>query len=447
MQRFFFSGAAEAELDKQGRVMSRPRSSSTRARRGRSSSPASRPPRDLGSRRLARATQRGRRECGGCCRTSCSQTRLITSPFSRTRCASCSPCSPGRPSSTPPSAPAATRAARRRPAGRGQAASRSTATRRSRPYFERFRRQRGRAGALPARRFASSSTSSPTTASRRTRSCSTSASRACSSTGRSAASRTRPTRRSTCAWTRPPSSRRRPRQRGARARARDDLPPLRRGALRAADRAGDRRRRRRKQPFERTGDLVDTIKPAIPTPARFGDGHPAKRVFQALRIAVNDELGALEAALPAALEMLRPGGRLAVISFHSLEDRIVKRFLRDAERGCTCPPDFPVCVCGNEPVLRALTRKAVRPSAARLAATRAPPRRGCGPREGRDGRARRQRVRSRPARGRAHARSRRLRATRQVAPRAARRRRRRLDRGRRRPARRRRRRSTSPCSS
>ena len=122
-------------------------------------------------------------------------------------------------------------------------------------------------------------------------------------------------------------------------------------------------RRRRDQPFERTGELVETIKAAIPAPARFGDGHPARRVFQALRIAVNDELGSLEAALPAALEMLRPGGRLAVISFHSLEDRIVKRYLRSQERGCTCPPDFPVCVCGHEPVLRALSRRPIRPSA------------------------------------------------------------------------------------
>jgi 16S rRNA (cytosine1402-N4)-methyltransferase len=127
-------------------------------------------------------------------------------------------------------------------------------------------------------------------------------------------------------------------------------------------------RRRRETPFERTGELVDTIKAAIPAPARFGDGHPAKRVFQALRIAVNDELASLELALPAALEMLRPGGRLAVISFHSLEDRIVKQFLRDRERGCTCPPDFPVCVCGHEPELRAIQRRPIRPSEAEIAA-------------------------------------------------------------------------------
>jgi 16S rRNA (cytosine1402-N4)-methyltransferase len=126
-------------------------------------------------------------------------------------------------------------------------------------------------------------------------------------------------------------------------------------------------KRRRAQPFERTGELVETIKQAIPAPARFGEGHPAKRVFQALRIEVNDELGSLERALPSALEMLRLGGRLAVISFHSLEDRIVKRFLRAEEHGCSCPPDFPLCVCGAQPTLRAIPRRAIRPSAAEVA--------------------------------------------------------------------------------
>ena len=127
-------------------------------------------------------------------------------------------------------------------------------------------------------------------------------------------------------------------------------------------------RRRGERPFERTTDLADTIKHAIPTPARFGDGHPARRVFQALRIAVNDELGALEAALPAAVRMLRPGGRIAVISFHSLEDRIVKRYFREQARGCICPPEFPICTCGNEPVLRELTRKPLRPSSSEVEA-------------------------------------------------------------------------------
>src|SRR3990172_6539352 len=122
-------------------------------------------------------------------------------------------------------------------------------------------------------------------------------------------------------------------------------------------------RRREESPIERTGQLVDVVRAAIPAPARFGEGHPARRVFQALRIEVNHELESLEAGLPAAFEMLRPGGRLAVLSFHSLEDRIVKRFLRARARGCTCPPEFPVCVCGREPEARLLTTKPVRPSA------------------------------------------------------------------------------------
>ncbi len=121
-------------------------------------------------------------------------------------------------------------------------------------------------------------------------------------------------------------------------------------------------RQRAETPIERTGKLVDIVRASIPTPARFGEGHPAKRVFQALRIEVNHELESLEAGLPAAFEMLRPGGRLAVISFHSLEDRIVKHFLRDLERGCTCPPELPICVCGHEPELRILTPRPIRPS-------------------------------------------------------------------------------------
>jgi 16S rRNA (cytosine1402-N4)-methyltransferase len=127
-------------------------------------------------------------------------------------------------------------------------------------------------------------------------------------------------------------------------------------------------RRRAEQPFERTADLVEVVRGAIPAPRRFGDGHPAKRVFQALRIVVNQELESLEQALPTALRLLSPGGRLAVISFHSLEDRIVKRFFAAQARGCTCPPDLPVCVCGKEPTLRLVTRKAVRPAPAETAA-------------------------------------------------------------------------------
>jgi 16S rRNA (cytosine1402-N4)-methyltransferase len=127
-------------------------------------------------------------------------------------------------------------------------------------------------------------------------------------------------------------------------------------------------RRRRRAPLETTFDLVDTIKSAVPAATQFGRGHPAKRVFQAIRIAVNDELGALDRGLPLAWELLRPGGRFAAISFHSLEDRRVKRFLADRARGCVCPPDFPVCVCGRTPEAELLTSRAVAPTPGEVAA-------------------------------------------------------------------------------
>jgi 16S rRNA (cytosine1402-N4)-methyltransferase len=126
-------------------------------------------------------------------------------------------------------------------------------------------------------------------------------------------------------------------------------------------------RRRSRQPIDTTLELVDVINSAIPTPARFAGSHPAKRVFQALRIAVNDELGQLDRALPLAWETLREGGVLAAISFHSLEDRRVKRFMVARARGCICPPDLPVCACGREPEATLLTRRAIMPSAEEIA--------------------------------------------------------------------------------
>ncbi len=125
--------------------------------------------------------------------------------------------------------------------------------------------------------------------------------------------------------------------------------------------------RRDRAPLRSTLELVETISAAIPIPARFGGGHPAKRTFQALRIAVNDELGQLERALPAAWGLLRDGGVLAAICFHSLEDRRVKRFLGGLARGCTCPPGLPVCVCGRSAEAALLTRRAISASASELA--------------------------------------------------------------------------------
>jgi 16S rRNA (cytosine1402-N4)-methyltransferase len=119
---------------------------------------------------------------------------------------------------------------------------------------------------------------------------------------------------------------------------------------------------REREEIASTQQLVETIKSAIPTPAQFAGGHPARRTFQALRIVVNDELSQLDEALPVAWELLRPAGRLAAISFHSLEDRRVKRFLAERARGCVCPPDIPICVCGHEPEAELLTRRAVAPT-------------------------------------------------------------------------------------
>ncbi len=125
-------------------------------------------------------------------------------------------------------------------------------------------------------------------------------------------------------------------------------------------------RERDRRPIETTTELVDVICGAIPAPARFGGGHPAKRVFQALRIAVNDELAEIDEALPLAWERLQENGRFAGISFHSLEDRRVKRFLAGLARECVCPPGLPVCRCGHVAEARLLTRGAVRPTPAEI---------------------------------------------------------------------------------
>ncbi|MCI8336713.1 MAG: 16S rRNA (cytosine(1402)-N(4))-methyltransferase RsmH [Peptococcaceae bacterium] len=125
---------------------------------------------------------------------------------------------------------------------------------------------------------------------------------------------------------------------------------------------------RENESIETTGQLVAIIKKAVPAGARQEDQHPAKRCFQALRIAVNDELGVLERVLPAAVACLNPGGRLCVISFHSLEDRIVKNIMKELAKGCTCPPQLPVCVCGKKPQIKIISRKPILPGAAEIAA-------------------------------------------------------------------------------
>ena len=120
--------------------------------------------------------------------------------------------------------------------------------------------------------------------------------------------------------------------------------------------------RRRTAPIKTIGELVDIIKAAIPKKARLEGGHPAKRVFQAVRIEVNGELRILEQAVRDFVSCLKPGGRLAVITFHSLEDRIVKKTFAELAKGCICPKDFPVCVCGRKPSVRIISRKPVLPS-------------------------------------------------------------------------------------
>ena len=118
-------------------------------------------------------------------------------------------------------------------------------------------------------------------------------------------------------------------------------------------------RRRSERPIETTLELADLIRSAMPPAALREKQHPAKRTFQAIRIAVNDELGAVSRMMEAAIPLLAPGGRLAVITFHSLEDRIVKSAMQQAAKGCICPPEFPVCVCGKKPQIRIVTRKPI----------------------------------------------------------------------------------------
>jgi 16S rRNA (cytosine1402-N4)-methyltransferase len=127
-------------------------------------------------------------------------------------------------------------------------------------------------------------------------------------------------------------------------------------------------RERRRHELETTNELVEVIAAAVPAPARFAGGHPAKRVFQAIRIAVNDELDQLDGGLPLAWDLLRPNGRFAGITFHSLEDRRVKRFLAARAQGCVCPPDLPVCACGRTPEAELLSRRSIAPTAGEVAA-------------------------------------------------------------------------------
>ena len=125
-------------------------------------------------------------------------------------------------------------------------------------------------------------------------------------------------------------------------------------------------RARESEPIDTTLQLVEVIRSALPAAAKREKQHPAKRSFQAIRIAVNDELGALPPMMKGAVKSLNPGGRLCVITFHSLEDRLIKKTMQELARGCTCPPGFPVCVCGNKPKVRIITRKPILPDAQEL---------------------------------------------------------------------------------
>jgi len=124
--------------------------------------------------------------------------------------------------------------------------------------------------------------------------------------------------------------------------------------------------RRQEQPLARTGELAELVRGSVPGGRRPARIHPATRVFQALRIAVNDELGQVERGVSAGIDLLKPGGRLVVISFHSLEDRIVKRMFRDRAQGCICPPRLPVCQCHKTPEVKILTRKGIKATEAEI---------------------------------------------------------------------------------
>jgi 16S rRNA (cytosine1402-N4)-methyltransferase len=141
------------------------------------------------------------------------------------------------------------------------------------------------------------------------------------------------------------------------------------GEERFADRiAGEIVRRRARKELTTTFELNDAIAAAVPAPARFAGGHPAKRTFQAIRIAVNGELTQLDEALPLAWGVAKVGGRVAALTFHSLEDRRVKRFFAEKARGCICPPDLPVCVCGNTPEAELVHRRSIVPTSGEVAA-------------------------------------------------------------------------------